>query len=342
MARPVSNPNRTDSASGASTVDARAGRSRRTKLLAWQGFTLQVPPGWDLTGFSGDSATGYLRADDSEELGIEIKWETESKRRKAPDVSVRREGYLNTLARTARKKRIEFESKDLDALRTVQRPERDAVGFQWVGDRKAIGAVWHCRLSRRIVIVQVLGHSSGRGGLSTIAEDVLGSLECRDAEPGQRVWAIYDLITTVPSDFALVQSQLMNVTLRLSFARGAHRLSVEQWSAASVARGSAYLDDWLRANSRAELREARFRVEEAAVNDLPAIRLVGGPALGKPMAKVVSDALQLQRPATRFQALAWEDARANAVFAVQEMRPRRAISLVDAVASQTRAAEDPS
>jgi hypothetical protein len=194
---------------------------RGERVVGWQGFTALVPDDWDLTGFSGTDQSGYLRVDDSAEQGLEIKWATEPKKAKGvPDVSVRRESYFRALRQTAKKKKLDLETKDSAAPRPVLRPERTAAGFTWVGDRKAIGAIWHCAACRRTVIAQVLGARSGRGGLSGVAESVLGSLRCHGEEDGWRTWALYDLVTQVPSGWKLETQQLMNVYLRLQFTHG--------------------------------------------------------------------------------------------------------------------------
>ena len=79
------------------------------KLVGWQGFTLSVPATWDLTGFSGEEASGYLRIDDSEEQGTEIKWATErAKAKHEPNLGERREAYFDALRKTARKKKIDL------------------------------------------------------------------------------------------------------------------------------------------------------------------------------------------------------------------------------------------
>ncbi len=313
------------------------GKGRLQRLIGWQGFTVDVPEDWDLTGFSGTDESGYLRIDDGAEQGLEVKWATAPKKMKTPpDVTVRRESYFRALRQTARKKRIDLETKEVDAPRPVLRPDRAAAGFTWTGDRKAIGAVWYCQTCRRTVIAQVLGARSGKGGLSGIAAEVLGTLRCHNDDAEWRTWALYDLVTEVPAEYKLVSQQLMNVYLRLQFAKGTARLTVEQWSLASMARRDSYLDVWLQANSRGDVREARFMTDEGETHGHPALKLVGGPALGRPMVTVAREALSLRRPATRFGAVAWECEPGNKIYALQLMRPARVRDVVSEVAERTR------
>ena len=309
------------------------------KTIGWQGFTLDVPDAWDLTGFSGDETDGYLRIDDSEEQGVEVKWGTESAKAKSePDPSARLESFFGTLEKTAKKRKLPLTTKETDAPKTVRQPERNAQGFQWVGDRKAVGAIWYCRTCRRVVIAQVLGNTSGHG-LTGRAETILGTLQCHSADPEWRTWALYDLHTEVPSSYRLESQQLMNVYLRLTFAHRdsrAARLSVEQWSVANVARKDEYLDTWLSLNTKAEMAHAQYAADEDTINGHPALALTGSPKFGTPWVEVVKQALRFERPATKFSAIAWECEPSNKVYLVEAMRPGRVPDPVSEMARRTR------
>lgn len=317
-------------------------------MIGWQGYTVRVPGDWDLTGYSGTQANGYFRADDGENLSLEVKWATEKPPAsllpwakeaavKVPDVSVRRESYFRLLREAGKKKKLAVTAKEADAPKAVVRdhPERTVAGFTWSGDKRGIGAVWYCAECHRVTIAQITGDVSGKGGIVGASDTVLGSLQCHDSEPGNRVWAIYDLKTTVPSDFTLTTAQLMNVYLRLSFARNTTRLSVEQWAVANVARKEAYLDDWVAANAKGELTEARYTVSEAEVNGKAAVAYAGGPGFGQPMIDVIREATRFQKPATRFSALAWEDEAANKIYLVQSRRPKSESDPIPTVAANT-------
>ena len=306
------------------------------KIIAWQGFTFDAPEGCDLTGFSGDFETGYLRADDSEEISVEIRWATESKRSKTePDPAGRRDTYFESLKKTAKKQKLELQTKETDAPKRLMRADRNVSGFTWTGDKKAIGAAWYCRTCRRMALAQILGPRSGKGGFGTMAEAVLSSIACHSADPDWQTWAIYDLCTQIPSEYQLLSQQLMNVYLRLTFGKGAARISVEQWSLANVARRQAYLDLWLAANAKGEMRGARYIVDETEAHGHPAIALTGGPAFGPPMMEVAKQASRLQMPATRFSAQAWECEPSNKLYLIEGMRPRRAKDWIAEIAART-------
>ncbi|MES2463198.1 MAG: hypothetical protein V4671_21665 [Armatimonadota bacterium] len=328
-----------------STLSPRDARSRQgmvPRLIGWQGLLVNVPDAWDLTGFSGDDQTGYVRIDDGEEMAVEVKWATEPKPRKKneaprkPDVEVRRESYFRLLKKSAKKKKLDVSTKETDAPKSVLRPERTATGFTWVADRKALGAVWHCDICRRTVIAQVLGSPSNKGVFGTTAEAVLGSLRCHGDDPEWRTWALYDLQTEVPSTYRLESQELMNVYLRLTFALKTARLSIEQWSLANVARKSSYLDVWVASNTKsAELNAARYTVSEGEVSGHNSIKMTGGLAFGLPMFHAGREALRFQLPATRFSGVSWECEPSNKLFSISHMRTARQIALADAVAERT-------
>ncbi|WP_184203567.1 hypothetical protein [Armatimonas rosea] len=310
---------------------------RQTRLLGWQGFTLSVPEGWELSGFSGSFDEGYLRVDDGREQGLELKWATEPKKTKKPlDVEVRAESYLASLSRAAKKKKLEFESELTPLPRGVQRTERTGFGFKWTGDKKAFGALWHCKETRRVVIAQVIGDRSGRKGLAGVAESILASIENRDAEPGWRLWSLFDLTLELPSRYQLASQQLMNVYLRLSLADGMDKIGIEQWAVANVARRDAYLDSWVEANAKGDLTQARSQVEEASVQGHEAIALDGGLAFGQPWVQAFRDLMSLHVPATRFSARAWHCEPSNKIYLVQSLRPRRATDPVEEIVARMR------
>jgi hypothetical protein len=313
-------------------------RARRLpRLLGWQGFSVATPDDWDLTGFYGTFAEGYLRADDSDALAVEIKWSTPKGRSaKSIDLVDRRNAFLSALRKAARKRRHEFKESEEEALRGTVRADRQAVGFSWSADRKARGVLWHCRTCGRVAMAQVLGDPSGRKGFSSVADTVLSSITCHGANSDTDHWSLYDLSVDIPKGFELLSAQLMNVYLRLTFQQGTARLSVEQWGAANVARGDRFLDEWLASNSRAEIRRARYAVEATEVAGHPAVRLAGGVALGGPMVDIVREAASLRIPATRFSAVGWECPESNKIHAVQAIRPARFPDPVARVAASVR------
>ena len=129
---------------------------------------MRVPEDWDLTGYSGTLDTGYFRADDGENLSLEVKWATEKppvsllpwaqpSLVKVPDVDVRRESYFRLLREAGKKKKLAVTTKEADPLKGILRDhaERTVAGFTWSGDKRGIGAIWYCAHCHRVTIAQV-------------------------------------------------------------------------------------------------------------------------------------------------------------------------------------------
>ena len=318
-----------------SIIGTRESAKTLPRTIGWQGFTLNVPDSWDLTGCSGTEDAGYLRIDDSAEQGIQIKWATESKKAKAPDISVRRETYFRTLRQDAKKKRLPLATKEENPPRGVQRDGRLVAGFAWSGDGRAVGALWFCPVCRRTVIVQVVVPKDSKLGIGSLADRICGTIQCHDTDVELRLWSLYDLHTRVPKDWVLVGQQLMNVYLRLTFAKGTSRIAVEQWALANVARKEAFLDQWLYANSQADLiTKARYTVEETRINGTDAVALSGGLAilaLGQPIREIT----RLQVPATLYSGYGWQSDRENKIYLVHGFTRKKENAVVSQIAEAT-------
>ncbi|MFM7320117.1 MAG: hypothetical protein ACKO5K_01160 [Armatimonadota bacterium] len=316
---------------------ARGARARLVRELGWQGFLVDTPGDWELTGYSGTFDEGYFRADDGDALGIEVKWSTPKGRSAAAvDLGARRDAYLSSLRKAARRRKAAFEESETPVGKGVVREDRTAVGFAWSADRKADGALWMCATCGRVVMAQVVGETSGRKGFAGVAEAVLGAVRCHGEDPAVRKWSLYGLSVSVSSEYALQTAQLMNVYLRLAFERGTARVSVEQWSAADAARRGRYLDQWLSDNSRGELAKARTVSEEASVHGHPAVRMVGGLAVGMPLLDAVREVSALRAPATRYHGVGWECPVSNTLNLVQSLRAPRVADPVPAVVASLR------
>ncbi len=315
----------------------RGNRARVVRTLAWQGFEIRTPEDWELTGYSGSAEEGYFRADDGDALGIEMKWSTPKGRASASvDLEARRNAYLSSLRKAARRRRVAFDEAQLPAPRGMERTDRSVLGFSWSADRRALGALWRCGTCGRVAMAQVVGEVSGRKGFAGTAQAVLATVACHGSNTGFRRWSLYGLSVDIPAEYNLQAAQLMNVYLRLAFERGTARLSVEQWSAADAARGTRYLDQWLSNNSRGELAKARTVSEEVRAQGHPAVRMVGGLAVGLPMLDAVREVSALRAPATRYHGVGWECSESNTVHLVQSLRAPRVADPVPAVVESLR------
>ena len=298
-------------------------RRKDWKTTGWQGVTVQAPPDWSLVGYGGDSSAGNLRLDSGAAsggaLGLEVRWSQVKGKMTDAELERRLEPFFKTVAKNARKEKTlaKTESK---ALTDERFPERDAMrAFGWRADRKAVGRLWHCAECGRLCIAQVVG--SPGGDFTATANGVLASLQCHSPEAGWRTWALYDLLTQVPADYALKgQPQLMNVYLQLAFQLGQSldTVTVEQWSVANVQLRGAYLDEWYRSKNGALEPTLRYESEETEAQGHPALRLTGRRGGVQYWAgQALPQAAELQRPATHFAAVIWECPESNKITLVQ-------------------------
>ncbi len=311
------------------------------KLAGWQGLTLWTPPAWNLAAYSGDKRTGSLRMDNGEPassaaVGVEARWSQAAGRLTQAELEKRLERYFASIAKQARRKKIAVASHS-KPLPDAHRPERGAQrAFSWSADRKGTGRIWHCGECGRLVIAQVTGAA---GGASSVASDILASLECHPPDPQWHLWSLYDLLTQVPTDFALQgKPQLMNIYVQLLFGRGQtlDRVSVEQWGVANVQLRGAYLNEWFRRKNAAQEATLRYDEQESEAHGHPALLLTGRRAgLVYWAGQAVPQLAKLQRPAVHFAACVWECPDSNKIHLVQSFTRRPEPELVAEIVART-------
>ncbi len=292
------------------------------KTTGWQGLTLQTPSAWNLVAFSGERATGSLRMDNGElhgqAVGVEVRWSQIKGRITDKDLEKRLERYFAGVRKSLRRQKVEVDAKSR-AVTDERHPERDlSRTFSWRADRRATGRVWHCTECGRLVIAQVIGAG---GVITPAAPDVLRSLECHPAAPNWQTWSLYDLLTEVPTDYALRgKPQLLNIYVQLLFGRGqsTDTLAVEQWGVANVQLRGAYLDEWFRQKNAAQEPVLRYQSEETDAHGHAALRLTGRrQGLSYWLRDALPQCLRLQKPATHYAACLWECPDSNKIYLVQ-------------------------
>jgi hypothetical protein len=316
-------------------------RRQGWKIAGWQGITVEAPPDWNLVGFGGESKAGNLRLDSGDAqngvLGLEVRWSQPKGKFTDAMLTQRLEPFFASIIKTARKQKS-LAKTESHITQDDRFPERDAQrGFGWRTDRKGIGRIWHCAECGRMCIAQVVGQP-GRDFTAT-AQDVLASLRCHPAETGWRTWALYDLKTQVPADYALKGSpQLMNVYLQLSFQYGQSldTITVEQWSMAGTQIKGAYLDEWFREKNKSLEPTLRCESSESESHGHPALELIGHRGgVQYWVGQVPSQLLRLQRPALHFAALLWECPESNTIILVQSLSRRPQVELMREIATRT-------
>lgn len=243
-----------------------------------------------------------------------------------------------TASRKARKSRRSPPRRRSSPWKTRTHPERLGLrAFSWKADRKAVGRIWHCPDCDRVLIAQVVG--GPRDDFNNLAADALHTLECHPRDPEWRLWSLYDLLTQVPSDYALTgKPQLMNIYVQLPFTRGQSldTVTVEQWGVANVQLRGAYLDQWFRQKNRALEGSLRYRAEETTMQGHPGLSL-NGRRTGIPywLGQVPPQIARMQLPATHFAARIWECPDSNKIYLVQSFSRKPQPELVDEIVERT-------
>lgn len=310
--------------------------------MGWQGLTMQVPPAWNLVAYGGDAKAGSLRLDNGEfvthgVLGVDVRWIPIKGKLSDTDIEKRLTQYLDSIEKSAKRQKTPA-TTNVKRLEDPRHPERFGLrAFSWKADRKAVGRIWHCAECGRVVIAQVLG--GVRDDFNGLASDALGTLECHPADSEWRAWSLYDLVTQVPSDYALTgKPQLMNVYVQLPFARGnsLDTVTVEQWGVANVQLRGAYLDQWFREKNKNLEPMLRYEATETEVHGHPALALNGRrTGFTYWTSQVPAQIARLQRPATYFAARIWECPDSNKIHLVQSFSRRPQPELVDEIVERT-------
>ena len=309
-------------------------------VIGWQGVRCVLPPEWNLTGFSMERESGYLRADAprNSALTVQIRWTQANKpeqkslyhtllpilrfalKKPAPlesktDLRGSLEKMLKDTAKQAKKVKKEFESNIKPEKTEGPGDERTAINFTWTGEGRGQGKIWHCSHCKRIVMAQVIGLQKDGGAMATVAAQLFSTLHDH-AEDGYDLWALYDLEMEIPEDFRLESQKLLSGYLHLKFLRGAEQIVIDRWGLANMALKKFTLAEWFRNNALVNLK----RMTETAYGDDDGHRFAAWT--GKLSLFGLIRALRdgrggLRNFPTRYTGGAWTCDSSNKIYAVQ-------------------------
>jgi hypothetical protein len=265
------------------------GKARRS--LGWQGFSTEIPEGWNPGKFSGNRLNGDLRVDDENGVRFELRWETS---KKTPDVEKSVANFLTTLEKEAKKRKAPFKRVDDAKVVSKSKKRKDQVtSFGWIGDDAAqttcgFGAAWYCPQCDRVTFAHIVGQANEKPGkIERLAGEILGPLECH-SEGGWDSWSLYDLKIDIPTEFELARAQLLLNKVELEWirprpvglygwGRKAERLKLSRFPVASVLLADQSLKDWAYWNVREKQKLLKLGIaEETRVNGHEAVLFQGG------------------------------------------------------------------
>ena len=260
-------------------------------LIGWQGIRFTLPPDWNLTSFSLESESGYLRVDSPGDSGLcaQVRWQTAGRNTRKirtlydilapharklfrrpepvvppPDLKATLEKILKASKKEASKSKMTFESVIKSERTEGVAGERTAASFSFVGGGRGQGKIWHCKVCNRIVVAQIVGTQKDSRAIQAIASQFLGSLSCHSSTEYD-LWALYDLNVEIPKTFKLNSQKVMSGNLQLSFMHGGEMIRVERWGLATMVLKKFTIEEWLRAN--AYINAGKALVQESACNE---------------------------------------------------------------------------
>ena len=309
-------------------------------VIGWQGIRCVLPPEWNLTGFSMERESGYLRADapGNSALTVQIRWTQANRpeqqtlyhtimpwvrfalKRPAPpaaktDLRGSLEKMLKESAKQAKKAKKEFESNLKPEKAEGPNDERTAIHFTWTGEGRAQGKIWQCSHCKRIVMAQVVGLQKDGGAISSVAAQLFSTLHDH-AEDGFDLWALYDLEMELPEDFRLESQKLLSGYLRLKFLRGAEQIVIDRWGLANMTLKKFTLAEWFRNNAVARLK--RMTATDYSDDEGHTFAAWTGKLSAFSLIRALRDGRGgLRNVPTRYTGGAWSCDESNKIYAVQ-------------------------
>lgn len=325
-------------------------------VIGWQGIRCILPPEWNLTSFSMDRNSGYLRVDapGSAALTVQIRWlDADAQQeqggsvhallsgrvrkllrrpeppKQKPDLKSILEKMLKETAKQAKKAGAAFDS----SLKSEKvEGERTSLSFSWTGAGRGQGKIWCCSVCNRIVVAQVVGLSpKDQSAMNAVASQLFATLYDHGIEGWDR-WALYDLQVEVPDDFRLEEQKLLSGYLHLVFTRGAERIVVDRWGLANMTLKKFTLEEWLRNHAR--VNPKRMTKDEQVMGDGHVGVHLAGPL---PLLERLRGMRALpRRMAQRYEGGVWLCPETNRIYAVQTLHNSRTTDLWEQVARRSR------
>ncbi len=321
-------------------LDREEALSPANTVIGWQGVRCVLPPEWNLTGFSMERESGYLRADapGNSALTVQIRWTQANKPEqktlyhallplirfalKKPaqleaktDLRGSLEKMLRDSAKQAKKAKKEFESNIKPEKAEGPDDERTAINFTWTGEGRGQGKIWHCSHCKRVLMAQVVGLQKDGGAMAAVAAQLFSTLHDH-AEDGYDLWALYDLEAEVPEDFRLESQKLLSGYLHLKFLRGAEQIVIDRWGLANMTLKKFTLADWFRNYALVKLK--RLTKTDYGDDDGHQFAVWTGKLSPFGLIRALRDGRGgLRNFPTRYTGGAWTCDESNKIYAVQ-------------------------
>lgn len=319
-------------------------------VVGWHGVRCVLPPDWNVTGFSMDRDSGYLRIDAPADsaMTVQIRWSLASAppgppnlysalaphfRRwfkkpepvlPKPDLKTNLEKFFKESAKQAKKAKTAFETSLKPEKTEGEKGERTAINFSWTGAGRGQGKIWYCDVCKRIMVVQVVGLAKEHQEINGIASQLFASLHCHSID-GYDLWALYDMVAEVPDDFRLDEQKLLSGYLHLAFTRYGERIVIDRWGLANMTLKKFTVEEWFVNNAFVNIR--KLTTDEVDARGHAIVHKTGSLPLTHRLRALKDVRLAFRRFPTSYEGGAWECGENNKLFVVQTMHSRRTETL---------------
>ena len=200
------------------------------RLIAWQGWKLEIPHRWDPVKLEGDHAEGYALFADTLRPRLGLRWQA-LKRKADPAKAVQLAMRNEVGALAAEEARLLAPDTDLWKSQHLyiepNPPGRDVYSV-------------YSQVSNRLL--QVAYHAHRREHI--LASVILPTLVDLPLDRAAR-WSIFDLNCIVPGGMQLQSHRLNAGDLGLTFADRYHQITIRQIAVAQLALQRQSLDGWI-------------------------------------------------------------------------------------------------
>lgn len=329
----------------------------RQTVIGWQGVRCTLPPDWNLTGFSMERESGYIRIDAPADsaLTVQIRWTDagapdvktpyyvlsrklrQTLRRPEPkqdkiDLKTNLDKFLKEIAKQTKKSKETLEARSKPERIEGEDGKRRSINFSWTGAGKGQGKIWHCETCNRVLVAQVAGMGKDANAVSSVAARLFQSLEDH-AEDGYDLWALYDLQAGIPEGFRLQSQKLLSGYLHLSFQRGAERIVIDRWGLANITLKKFTTEEWFANHALVSLK-AMKKSEIRLKNGHEALRFNGKLSIVSRLKAIRQARFSVRNAPARFDAGVWHCPESNKIYAIQIWRQTRAETLWEEVLSR--------
>jgi hypothetical protein len=200
------------------------------RLIAWQGWKLEIPHRWDPVKLEGDAAEGYALFADTLRPRLGLRWQTLKKKSDpAKAVQLAMKNEVGTLAaEEARLIAPDNESwKSQHLFIEPDPPGRDVYSVYSQVSNRLLQVAYHAH-RREHILASVI--------LPTLADLPLD----RAAQ-----WSIFDLNCIIPAGMKLQSHRLNAGDLGLTFADRFNQVTIRQIAVAELALQRQSLDAWI-------------------------------------------------------------------------------------------------